>query len=306
MRSNLRSLIFTTCASALVFAFLTLIHSSVVIAQSPGEVSNEIHAENVFVQYINKVDVPATAEGLLTSLNFEEGDEVTRGDVIAVIEDRPALLAVELKKADEKEAMLNAASDVNLRDAVESAKVAAAEAKSFEALHKDRVIPYWDMEKKRLEAGRQELRIEVAETEQKVNQVKMIGARSALQMAEFELTQRSIRAPYTGFVESRIAQMGQWVQPGTPMATLIQMDKLRVEGDISALRSGGRVVQGAPVEVVIDNDAKDKTHIQGVLGFVSMEIDFNKRYRVWVEIENEKIGNEWKFKPGMRADIIIK
>ncbi|TWU57606.1 efflux RND transporter periplasmic adaptor subunit [Rubripirellula reticaptiva] len=290
--------------------FLALLAATITIStangQSPGEQRSEIHAENCFVQYINKVDVPATAEGLLTSLDFEEGDEFSKGDIIAVIEDKPALLAIELKKADEKEAMLTAASDVNLRDAKESAKVAAAEAKSFEALHKDRVIPYWDMEKKRLEAGRQELRIEMAETEQKVAQVKMIAARSALEMAEFELTQRSIRAPYTGFVESRIAQLGQWVQPGSPMATLIQMDKLRVEGDIDALGDSTRVVKGAPVEVLIYNHANDGTRIQGVLGFVSMEIDFNKRYRVWVEIENEKIGNEWKFKPGMRADIVIK
>ncbi|TWU58679.1 macrolide transporter subunit MacA [Rubripirellula tenax] len=274
--------------------------------QSTQDLPNQINAENCMVQYINKVDVPATAEGLLEELRFEEGDEIEKGNVMAVIEDDMAALAVDLKKAEEKEAILTASNDVNLRDAREAAKVAAAEAKSFEELRKEGAIPYWEMEKKRLEAGRQELRIELAEMEQKVAQVKMIGKRTELEMAEKELTKRSVTAPYTGIVETRLAQQGQWVQPGTPMASLIQMDILRVEGDIDALRYAGRVIKGAPVEVLIYNQANDGTRISGTLGFVSMEIDLNNRYRVWVEIQNEKVGNDWKFKPGMRAEMVIK
>ncbi len=37
-----------------------------------------------------------------------------------------------------------------------------------------------------------------------------------------------------------------------------------------------------------------------------MEMDLNHRYRVWVEIENKKVGNDWVIKPGMQADIVIK
>ncbi len=103
-----------------------------------------------------------------------------------------------------------------------------------------------------------------------------------------------------------MGQRGQWVQPGTPLATLIQMDKLRVEGDIDALRYAGQVRKGTPVEVVIYNEAANGTRINGKLGFVSMEIDLNNRYRVWVEVENQKAGEEWSYKPGMRAEIIIK
>ncbi|QDT07653.1 Multidrug export protein EmrA [Rubripirellula lacrimiformis] len=271
-----------------------------------SSVAGQISAENCYVQYINKVDVPATAEGLLNELRFEEGDEVSKGDVMAVIDDTAARLAVELKKAEEKEAMLTASNDVNLRDAREAAKVAIAEAKSFEELRKEGAIPYWEMEKKRLEAGRSELRIELAEQEQKIAQVKMIGKGSELEMAKFELTKRTIIAPHTGIIEARMSQLGQWVQPGTPMASLIQMDKLRVEGDIDALRYVGQVRKGTPVEVIIEDQVNDGTRIQGQLGFVSMEIDLNDRYRVWVEIDNQKVGDDWKFKPGMKAQILIK
>lgn len=290
---------------------ISLLAAAPALAQFNGSAGSGnpdgIRAENCMVQYINKVDIAASAEGVLTSMNVEEGDAVTEDDLMAVIEDTAAKLAVELKKAEEKEAMLTAANDVNLRDAREAAKVAEAEAKSFEELRKEGAIPYWEMEKKRLEAGRQKLRIELAELEQKQALVKSIAKGTELEMAKFELTKRQITAPYTGIIEARMGQRGQWVQPGTPLARLIQMDRLRIEGDVDALRYAGQVRKGAPVEVVIYNEADGNgNRINGKLGFVSMEIDLNNRYRVWVEIENQKSGDDWTFKPGMRAEIIIK
>ncbi len=114
------------------------------------------------VQYNNKVNVPAKAEGTLMELRFEEGDTVNKGDVIAIIDDTAAALALELKKAEEKEAMLNAANEVNLKDAINSEELATAEAKAYEELRRQGAIPFWEMEKKRLEAERARLRIDLA------------------------------------------------------------------------------------------------------------------------------------------------
>ena len=58
---------------------------------SPGEV---IEAENCLVQYISKVKLAARSEGVLTELHFEEGDTVKMGQLIAVIDDTAAALAV--------------------------------------------------------------------------------------------------------------------------------------------------------------------------------------------------------------------
>ena len=268
--------------------------------------SSEIRAENCMVQYINKVNVAAKAEGTLVELRIEEGATVNQDDVVAVIDDTAAALALELKKAEEKEAILNAANEVNLKDAKNSEELASAEAEAYKELRREGAIPYWEMEKKRLEAERARLRIDLAEMQKKIAEVQMIAKRSERMIAEFELTRRKVTAPSTGFIEARIAQLGEWVQPGSPIATLIQMDRLRVEGDIDALKYPGRVLQGTPVEVTIYSESDKAIKINGKLGFVSMEIDLNNRHRVWVEIENKKIGNEWAIKPGMRAEIVIR
>jgi multidrug resistance efflux pump len=223
-----------------------------------------------------------------------------------VIDDTAAALALELKKAEEKEAILNAANEVQLEDARNSEKLATAEAKAYEELLREGAIPYWDLEKKRLEAERMRLRIDLAVMQKKIAEVQMIAKRSERKIAEFELTRREITAPSTGFIEARIAQLGEWVQPGSPIATLIQMDRLRVEGDIDALRYPGQILQGTAAEVTIYSESEKAIKMNGKLGYVSMEIDLNNRHRVWVEIENKKIGNDWAIKPGMRAEIVIR
>lgn len=297
MRLSIPMLIVTLLLTAPVMAQQTSAEQS-----TPG---NEIHAVNCMVQHKNKVNVPAKAEGTLMELRFEEGDTINEGDVIAIIDDTAAALALELKKAEEKEAVLNAANEVNLKDAINSEELATAEAKAYEELRRQGAIPFWEMEKKRLEAERARLRIDLARMQKKIAEVQMIAKRSEREIADFELTRRKVTAPSTGFVEARIAQLGEWVQPGSPIATVIQMDKLRVEGDVDS-RHPIRVVRGMPVMVMIHTGADKSIRINGKLDYVSMEVDLNRRYRVWVEIENKKIGNDWAIKPGMQADITIK
>jgi multidrug resistance efflux pump len=297
MRFTLPTLIATLLVATPVFAQATTAQQT-----TPG---NEIRALNCMVQYKNKVNVPAKAEGTLMELRFEEGDTIIKGDVIAIIDDTAAALALELKKAEEKEAILNAANDVNLKDAINSEELATAEAKAYEELRRQGAIPFWEMEKKRLEAERARLRIDLAQMQKKIAEVQMIAKRSEREIADFELTRRKVTAPSTGFVETRIAQLGEWVQPGSPIATVIQMDKLRVEGDVDGLHSI-RVHRGMPVTVLIYSESNKSLQINGKLDYVSMEMDLNHRYRVWVEIENTKIDNDWVIKPGMQAEIVIK
>jgi multidrug resistance efflux pump len=291
------------------FAVSAFNHQLLAQDASPSPGGGQISAANCMVQYINKVNIPAKAEGTLMELKFEEGETVSEGDVLAVIDDTAAKLAIELKKAEEKEAALNASNKINLEDAINSEELARAEVSAYEDLRAEGAIPYWELEKKRLEAKRMKLRISLAEMQLKIDQVKLIGKGSELKIAEFELTRRQITSPATGFIEARIAQLGEWVQPGTPLATLIQMDRLRVEGDIDGLSNKNEVVKGAPVEVTIYTGPQNTNgvRIEGTLGYVAMEIDLNGKHRVWVEVENKKTASgDWLIKPGMRAEIAIR
>lgn len=261
------------------------------------------------VKYIRNINIPAEVEGKLVSLNIEEGMNVSKGDVLAVVDDTAAKLAVELKKAEEKEAMLNADNDVNLQDARNNKELADAEAESFKKLYDEQAIPFWEMKKKFLEAVRGALRIDLAEMERKIALAQYVAKRSELAIAEYEQQRRQIVAPFDGFVETRIAQQGEWVQSGSPIATLVQLDRVRVEGVVKVLDNPELVRAGMPVTVRVfsSSDTGRPITIESELGFVSSELNSVQEVRIWVDIDNVKDDNgAWIVKPGMQAEILFK
>ncbi|MEM6691466.1 MAG: HlyD family efflux transporter periplasmic adaptor subunit [Planctomycetota bacterium] len=280
--------------------------SSTSLSQSSSDPSirEVIKADNCEIETINSVEVAAKVDGILNELMFEEGDEVNEGDVMAKQDDVAASMMVDLKMAEEKEARITAANEVQLKDAVASADVAEAEYKSFQKLYEDNAIPYWEMEKKRLEASRQRLRIDLAKMEQKVNQVRAVAKRSELEMAQHERSKHQIVAPVTGIIEQRIAQKGQWMQAGTPVAQVLQMDKLRVTGDINAMAQPGIVRKGAAALVTIRLGDRE-LQMEGEIGYVSLSVDLRDRNKVWVVVENQRVNGDWLLKPGMTASIEI-
>ncbi|MEM6980526.1 MAG: HlyD family efflux transporter periplasmic adaptor subunit [Planctomycetota bacterium] len=272
-----------------------------------GELSQregKLTAENCAVKYIRNVNIPAEVEGKLVELKIEEGMLVQAGDVIAVIDDTSATLALNLKQAEEKEAMLNADNDVNLKDAINSEELAKAEAESFRVLHRKGATPFYEMQKKVLEAVRAALRIDLAEMQKKIAEAQYIAKRNERQIAEFELRRRKITATFDGYVETRVAQLGEWVQPGSPIATLVQLNRVRVEGDVNAMEAGDAINAGTPVTVRVRTSYDNVLEIEGTVGFVSNEIDLRDRFRVWADIENQRSpAGGWLVKPGMKAEM---
>ena len=270
-----------------------------------------IHAEHCMVRYINKTKLPAEGQGKLVALNIEEGMTVKKGDILAIIDDKQSQLALKLKQAELKEAELNAANDVNKRDAISSQKIAEAEAKSYLELGEKGAAARFEIEKKKLEADRAKLRIELADLQMKTAMAVYMAKRFEVDLAQMDIEMRQVKADFDAYVETRIAQLGEWVQPGTPIAELVQMDELRVEGDIKALENAGLVTVGTPVKIFITTgvgaDGNTQTfEVAGVIQYVSTELDLNQSYRVWAKIKNQRVGNDWLIKPGMQARMIIQ
>ncbi len=307
-RIHLISYELTKVQKSIFVAVAALVLANTSFAQTAPSAPKEIRAENCMVKLFRNVNVPAEVEGKLIELKFEEGMSVNEGDVLALVDDTQAKYALELKKAEEKEAILNATNDVNLRDSVNAKDLAKAEYEAFKELRREGAVPFWELEKKRFESARAELKIELAEQQMQIAKVQFKAKESERQMAEYEIKKRQIAAPFSGFVEARNAQLGEWVQPGSPIATLVQLDRLKVEGDIDALRYPGQVVKGTPVQVMVYREANNDNAISfsGTIDFVGSEIDLNNHYRVWVAIENKQDGEEWLAKPGMRAEIILR
>jgi multidrug efflux system membrane fusion protein len=119
--------------------------------------------------------------------------------------------------------------------------------------------------------------------------VALQGARSAKAAAQAQVSQALaaadrllLRAPFGGIVDSVNVELGEWIQPGTPVATILSLDPIVVRADVSELDIG-YITTGATAKVRLVNGRV----IDGTVRFVGSEASAQTRtYPVEVEIPN--------------------
>ena len=74
------------------------------------------------------------------------------------------------------------------------------------------------------------------------------AAEAALSQAEAAADRLNLRAPFAGFIDSVDVERGEWVQTGTPIATLLALDPIVVRAEVSELDMG-HVAVGDRAEV---------------------------------------------------------
>jgi HlyD family secretion protein len=149
---------------------------------------------------------------------------------------------------------------------------------------------------------KEELAVELADVRQ---------ADQSLRLSQIELAYTVLRAPFSGVVLVRQAELGEVVSPGAPIVTLADLDHiwLRIYVPETDL---GKVHWGQDVEVRTDT-YPDKAY-RGRISVISAEAEFTPKsvqtekervtlvYRVKVDVENPN----HELKPGMPADAYIK
>lgn len=64
------------------------------------------------------------------------------------------------------------------------------------------------------------------------------AAEAALSQAEAAADRLNLRAPFAGFIDSVEVERGEWVQIGTPIATLLALDPIVVRAEVSEIDMG--------------------------------------------------------------------
>ncbi|MDF2764149.1 MAG: hypothetical protein K0S81_1143 [Rhodospirillales bacterium] len=108
------------------------------------------------------------------------------------------------------------------------------------------------------------------------------AARAAAKRAQIEMGNTVVAAPFGGVLEERPVELGSYVKTGDPVATIVDLDPLRVvgfvtEGEIAGIRPG------AEGEAVLPGGRT----VPGKIAFVSSVADETTRtFRVELEIAN--------------------
>jgi membrane fusion protein (multidrug efflux system) len=197
------------------------------------------------VYYVEVSDVASEVNGKVESVNFEEGQRVKKGNILVGLS--ADLLEKQLAaiRASHEQVLIEhekAVADLNrIEDLIKQGSVS-------EQLYDEHRFRVMGLEKK------------AASIEADVERIKV------------ELGKKRIRVPFDGVVIERAVDRGEWLSPGSKVATIARDDTVDVVVDVPehmirylkqgmdlSVRAGGRVVKGEVFAVVPRGDVATRT-----------------------------------------------
>lgn len=252
--------------------------------------------------------IPAEAEGTLVNISVKEGDRVAKGTVLATIDDRQALAAVDVAKISLDAAMERASDDIEEKYAVAAADVAEVDWKKDKEANQrvPNSVSEIQIIQKKLVLDRSNLQIQKAKKDQVIAKKEAAVKGGELKAAEIGLARRTAAAPFDGEVQQLYQKQAQWVNPGDPVLRLVKFDVLRVETYVSADQYDPVDLAGKPVTVKVRLARDREVKLPGRITHVGQTVRAVKGdYLVRAEIQNQRDGDYWLIRPGLLAEMTI-
>ena len=251
--------------------------------------------------------------GRLKTLSVDIGSLVKRGDVIAQVEPRDYELRLQQVSAalSQARAMVGLPLegtddqfDPQKTSAVKEAKAVLNEA----ARNRDRVLKLSEQgvlsssELDTVEAAHTVAlnRYEAAGEESRTRQAVLAQRRAEFDLSKQQLNDTSLRSPFDGAIQSRLANVGEFLPAGSPVVRLVKTDPLRLRLEVSE-RDAASVRLNQRVRLTAEGDTNIYT---GTLTRVSPAIDEQTRMLL-VEAD---VRNDGSLRPGLfsRAKIVTR
>jgi RND family efflux transporter MFP subunit len=257
--------------------------------------------------------VSSEVAGIVRNVPVELGTEVRTGDVLVRLEPRELQLAVERAESalhqteaqlgiDHSQAKQPPPDDQigSIRQAMANRDDARNTFKRAEELHKRGLMSQVDYDTA-------ETRLKVAEANYQtaLDNVRSLKAslqdrRAAFELAQKKVADATVRAPVAGSVSERLVQPGEYIRENTPVATIVQMNPLKLKTAIQE-RHAGLIKPGQIVEFVVE--AFPTRKFSGKIAFVSPAVDQSTRtFPVEALIDN----SDRVLKPGFFAKGVVQ
>jgi HlyD family secretion protein len=279
-----------------------------------------------------EADVGFKISGRIINRYVEEGDWVEKGKVLARLDDEDLRNRLELARATlvSARARLDKLLAGSRPEEIREAEAAVNQAKfdlenkqnqyeRMKALYERRVIPketYGNTEtalkvaKAALERATQNyLLVKEGPRKEDIDDARaqVEQAKASLKLTETQLSYTAVYSPFSGVVLVKSGEVGEVVNPGTPVLTLADIDNPWLKAYIPETDLG-KVKWGQ--EVIVTTDLRPQKEYRGKISFISSQAEFTPKsiqtekervtlvFRIKVDIPNP----DRELKPGMPAD----
>jgi len=215
-------------------------------AATPAGGAGSVLDASGYVTARRQATVSAKVTGKVTEVLIEEGMRVQEGAVLARLDDTEARAQLALARAQLAAAR---AQDGEIRAQLQQAERDHARAQE---LFNRQLVPEQSMDAAR--AQRDTLRAKLA-----ANQEQIRVAAESVTVAQVQLDNTVIRAPFSGIVIAKAAQPGEMISPisagggftRTGIGTIVDMDSLEIQVDVNEAFIN-RVTAGQPVDATLN------------------------------------------------------
>ena len=170
------------------------------------------------------VVITALVDGQVKRVAAALGDRVGAGQVLASMDNRAA--AAQRQRAE-------------------------AYAQQEAVRRKERRMRYQRLQKLAVKGAVSQERLEDAKLDWEAATAAWQVARAELRLAEVAQEWQQIEAPFEAVVVGKTTEVGQWVEAGTPLFSLVALDQWEIESHVDAVDSG-RLKAGQPVTIRCD------------------------------------------------------
>jgi membrane fusion protein, multidrug efflux system len=122
----------------------------------------------------------------------------------------------------------------------------------------------------------------ISDTMTATTKARMATAEAQVERANIDVAHTQVRAPFAGLVEATQVELGDFVQPGSGCATIIDLDPMLLVGRVAE-----RDVHKLKLGTMADGLLIDGTHVTGTLTFIGQQSDSATRtYPVEIQVPN--------------------
>ena len=259
-----------------------------------------IAVESAMLKTIESTALASQVAGMVQVMDVREGKKVKKGDELGRIRDVAVRLQMEKAKLSVELSKKKQTNDIDQKLAAKNCAVAENEYhRAIEANMKvSNVYPINEIDRLKLLFDRTTLESERAAHLRSVAEMESSIAELEYRQSLELLQRHQILSPCDGVVTSVEKRVGEWVDPGSVLLTIVQIDRLRIEGFINATEALPQLI-GSKATVRVEHSQLER---QAELVFISPDANpVNSQVRVFLEIDN----TDGLLRPGIRPTVVI-